>query len=625
MIMPPLNLRTKIIAIILGISLATLAAMFVVVIFLIKPRLETKLEKRGESIAHAISSQCINPLLSRKYFQLDILFREFINSENGVKYLYVLAPNGEVTAHSFGRVFPVELKKLQPRIDKEGHGVARILAEDREIIDISVPLLEGGLGRLHVGMSVSTLQKDVNEIIGSFASVVILFFLSSVFILVFLNKWILKPIIEIRAVSSDVSAGDFDRRVEVKSGDEIGILAEEFNRMLESIKESRATLVQEKQLLAKSEERFRKIIEQSPISMAVVAMDGTIEYINNCAVDTFGYKPEEIPHMSDWWLKAYPDAAYRDEVLALWMGLVEKAIAENRYIERSEYMVTCKDGTIKTMLIFGVLVSDKVFVVFEDITKRKMAEDEICRLNTDLEELVVERTAELLRSNRDLASFCYAISHELRAPVARLKGLSQALQEDWDENPADAEFCARRIEVASSELQRVINSVLQLSRLSQVSFVQQPLDLSAVAREIAGALVRETPDRQVEVVIADDITASGDSSLVRLCLENLLGNAVKYTKLQPMARIEFGRDAASGAFFVRDNGIGFDMAQADDLFEPFTRLHGDEEFSGSGIGLATVQRIIERHGGRIWAESVPGEGAVFYFTLTPVIGERHDA
>jgi len=137
--------------------------------------------------------------------------------------------------------------------------------------------------------------------------------------------------------------------------------------------------------------------------------------------------------------------------------------------------------------------------------------------------------------------------------------------------------------------------------------------------------VGEYPDRPVELFIAADITASGDASLVRLCLENLLGNAFKYTSFQPMTRIEFGRDAASGAFYIRDNGIGFDMAHAANLFEPFTRLHQEDQFAGSGIGLATVQRIIERHGGKIWADSSPGHGAAFYFTLTSSSGDRHDA
>jgi PAS domain S-box-containing protein len=624
-IMSTLNLRTKILLIVLGISIAAVAAMVMIVIFLIEPRLEEKLQKRGASIAHAVSSQCINPILTRNLFQLELFFHEFDDAEKDVKYLFVIAPDGAVTAHSFGKEFPVDLKTLNPRLNPEGRGIARVRIADRDIIDISVPLLEGSLGRLHVGMAAASIKTDVNEILESFGGIVILFFLSSLLILFFMEKWVIKPILEIKAVSVRVGNGELEERVTVSSGDEIGVLANEFNRMIDSFKESREVIVREKKLLARSEQRFRTIIEMSPISMAIISMDGTIDYINRRTVETFGYLPEDIPDMERMYVVAFPDEAYRSQMIAQYMDLVEKAIAGNREIERREYRVTCKDGTIKTMVIFGVPVSDKVFLMFEDITTRKLAEEEIARLNSNLEGLVAQRTEELSRINRDLASFCYAISHELRAPVGRIKGLSQALQEEWAENPGVAEYCAQRIEVASSELQRVIDSVLQLSRLSQSSFVPQPLNLSVLVREIAGSLVSETSDRQVEVIIADDITARGDLSLMRLCLDNLLGNAMKYTVHQPLPRIEFGRDAASGAFFIRDNGIGFDMAHADHLFEPFIRLHLEEEYAGSGIGLATVHRIIERHSGKIWAESSPGHGAAFYFTLAPSDGDTHDA
>ena len=755
MSMVTLNLRKKIIGLILAVSLATLAIMVVIVFIFIKPRLEAKLEKRGQSIAHAIAAQCIEPILSRQYFQLDLIFREFVDADAGVDHLYVISPEGEIIAHSFGKEFPVELKKLKPKIDKEGFGIVDYSAGKRKIVEISHPLLDGTLGRIHVGVSADSISKDVNEILLSFTGIAGLFSLAMVLLLVFLDRWVIWPIGVLRKAALSVQGGDFDKRVELESADEIGSLAAEFNRMLETIKESRVNLLKEQALLAKSEERLRKIIELSPISMALVALDGTIEYINNYAIDTFGYQPEDIPTMDDWWRRAYPDPVYRQEVITGWMRLVEKAIAEKGYIERSEYLVTCQDGSTKTMLIFGVIVANKVFVIFEDITARKQAEervraseasyqiftsitsdyvykclrrgsepfriqwmagateaitgysieelkqmacwlqivhpddrerasrfllglsagdkavldfriiakggdvrwihessycetgdspgelvhygssqditarkkveDEIKRLNLGLEALVDERTTELLRSNRDLTSFCYAISHELRAPVARIKGLSQALQEEWAENPEDAQYCAQRIEVASSELQRVINSVLQLSRLSQTSFVPQPLNLSVLVRKIANSLTGENPQRQVELIIADNMTASGDPSLMELCLENLLGNAFKFTARESLARIEFGRDAASNAFFIRDNGTGFDMNHADNMFEPFVRLHGEKEFNGSGIGLATVQRIIERHGGTIWAESAPGAGATFYFILSPSSGDSHDA
>ena len=626
MSLPPLRIRSKIILGIVGISLATVTAMSAVVVTFIKPQLVAKLEKRGLSISHAISSQCINPILTRKPMQLELFFREFIRLESGVEYIYVLDSNGAVTAHSFDGGFPTDLKKLKPVIDRDGHGTARISAADRDIIDISAPLLDGTLGRIHVGMAVSSIKSDVNEILVSFISIVALFFLSSLAMLFFLESWVIRPILKLTEASIRAGEGDLEQKVEVVSADEIGNLAAAFNRMLDSVKESRATLLSERDLLAESEARLRTIIEKSPLSMALVAMDGTIEYINSCAVKTFGYRPEVIPNMEAWWQVAYPDPDYREQVIARWLGLLEKALAGGSgYIERREYRVTCSNGTVKTMLIFGVIITDKVFVMFEDITTRKQAENEVHRLNTGLEKIVAERTDELLRINRDLSSFCYAISHELRAPIARLKGLSAALQEDWAENPADALHCTKRIEVACNELQLVINAVLQLSRLSQAEFVPKPLDLSSIARNIADSLTSENPGRRFEVVIADNVTASGDAALMRLCLENLLGNAFKYTARQPIARIEFGQDAVSGDLFVRDNGIGFNMSHADNLFEPFTRLHPEDEFIGSGIGLATVQRIIERHGGRIRAESAPGQGATFYFTLSPAEGSKHVA
>jgi len=625
MVTPPLKMRTKIILSSVGISLAAIAAMITIVITFIKPQLEAKLEKRGQSIGHAISYQCINPILTRKFIQLDMLFSEFVKAENDVEYLYVLDHNGEVTAHSFGREFPVDLKKLNPQTGEQGHGITRINASGRDIIDISQPLLDGTLGTIHVGMTATSIKTDVNEILLSLVSIGLLFILSSLLMLYLLERWVTRPILKLTAASVRAGKGDLEQTVEVLSGDEIGNLATAFNTMLESVKDSRGTLLKEKDLLAESETRFRKIIDNSPISMAIVAMDGTIEYINSCAVATFGYQPEDIPDMDHWWQKAYPDAAYRDRVTAQWSGLLEKAFAENGYIERREYRVTCKHGEIKTMLIFGVIITDKVFVMFEDITERKLAEDEVHRLNNDLEKLIEERTSELVRMNRDLSSFCYAISHELRAPIARIKGLSMALQEEWSENPDEALYCSKRIDAASNELQLVINSVLQLSRLSQVPFVPKPLDLSSIVRGITSALQNDNPDRRFELIIAENITASGDESLVRLCLENLLGNAFKYTARQSLARIEFGQDAASGSFYVKDNGIGFDMAHADNLFEPFTRLHHNDEFIGSGIGLATVQRIIERHGGKIWAESVPDKGATFYFKFSLFGGDHHGA
>jgi PAS domain S-box-containing protein len=236
----------------------------------------------------------------------------------------------------------------------------------------------------------------------------------------------------------------------------------------------------------------------------------------------------------------------------------------------------------------------------------------------DLEKRVAERTAELTLVNKELEAFAYSVSHDLRAPLRAIDGFSQALLEDYsgklDETGEDY---LRRVQTASRRMAQLISDLLKLSRLIREEMIREQVDLSTVASEVIADLQEAHPDRQVEVVIQPGLTVNGDSHLLRVTLENLLGNAWKFTSKQPNARIEFGCKEIDGlpTYFVRDNGAGFDMTYAHKLFGAFQRLHAVTEFDGTGIGLATVQRIIHRHGGRIWAKSQVGQGATFYFTL----------
>jgi PAS domain S-box-containing protein len=370
--------------------------------------------------------------------------------------------------------------------------------------------------------------------------------------------------------------------------------------------------------LRESEARFRHIVEQSPISMAIVSMDGTIEFINRKAIDTFGYQPEDIPTMENWWVKAYPDEAYRNEVVALWMGLVGKAIAHNQEIEAREYRVACKDGSEKTMSIFGVPVEDKVFVMFDDITERKRAEAEILLLNETLEQRVRERTAELEASNKELESFSYSVSHDLRAPLRAMNGFSHLLEEEYarklDENGLNY---LSRIRDASKRMGELIDNLLDLARVSRQELKRVQVDLSALASGVREALEDQFPQRQVDWQIAPGLLVRADPVLMKALIENLLRNAWKFTAERQDARIALAaeRRGRETVYCVRDNGAGFEMAYADKLFRPFQRLHDPKRFEGTGIGLAIVQRVLLRHGGRIWAESAPNQGAAFYFTL----------
>lgn len=255
-----------------------------------------------------------------------------------------------------------------------------------------------------------------------------------------------------------------------------------------------------------------------------------------------------------------------------------------------------------------------------EVTERRRAEEEVMRLNAELEKRVRERTAQLEYTNSELEAFCYSVSHDLRAPLRAIDGFSQALTEDFPKDvPEDAQRYLSRIRSSTQRMGQLIEDLLNLSRVSRVDLERRDVDVSELARQVMNDMQHREPERKVEVLIWDGMRADADPRLLRAALENLIGNAWKFTSKAEAPRIEVGsvRDAERVTFFVRDNGAGFDMAYANKLFGAFQRLHSATEYSGTGIGLATVQRIVHRHGGRVWADAQPGKGAAFFFTLEP--------
>lgn len=256
--------------------------------------------------------------------------------------------------------------------------------------------------------------------------------------------------------------------------------------------------------------------------------------------------------------------------------------------------------------------------IVQDITERKLAQARIQQLNAELERRVQERTADLKASNKELEAFAYSVSHDLRAPLRGIDGWSLALVEDYGAQlDEQAQEYLARVRSEAQRLGVLIDDLLQLSRITRDRLQPSVVDLSAVAGTVAGRLRESYPDRRLAFLIAPGLTAVADARLLEIALTNLLDNAVKFTRPRAEARIEFSQSEDGGvpAFCVRDNGVGFDMAYAGKLFGAFQRLHRTSEFPGTGIGLATVQRIIRRHGGRVWAQAERDRGAAFFFTL----------
>ncbi len=479
------------------------------------------------------------------------------------------------------------------------------------------------IGTVYLQVSLAQVEERFTTMLLVVIILVILASVVALFLARYFQGYISKPILKLASISKEISdKGDYDIHVEKETDDEIGELYSSFNDMLTQIQARIIARDNEEKLRRETEAQVRLLLESTAEAIYGVDKNGKCTFVNPACLRILGYSNSEQflsidPHtMLHHSTENNGDTPFK-------RSKIYKVIKTGEGLHVDNEMMYKSDGSLfyAEYWVYPIKSGSQIVgavVTFIDISDRKEVEKQLKNYQEHLEEIVEKRTEEIKLAYKELEAFSYSVSHDLRAPLRAIDGFSQVLAEDYESTLDEiGKDYLTRVRQGAQKMSQLIDDLLTLSRAMRGDISREEIDLANEAMDVISDLKQTEPGRIVYFDVQKDMKAFGDPALLRVVIQNLLGNAWKYTSKQQDAHIKFAckQDNGELIYYIQDDGAGFDMRYADKLFHAFQRLHQPEDFPGTGIGLATVQRIVTRHGGKIWATSSPKKGAVFYFTL----------